>query len=397
MSQYKGLFKYATFKGVEVVLTSSITLILAKKIGPNQYGLLLPILLYITYANYISFGVNQVVVKNYSRIKQTTSIESFLGSNLKILFFTFVINIFLTTYIFHFRQNIIIASISTLIILRGFFSSYFRAVDRIYILNYVNISYSVLLLGLVFIWGNTITNYLNFWALSIFVACIIYFLYDRAVFQLIFINALFKFNSQEIRRSLLEGVKLGLTGILTTILLTYDRLIINSLNINPDVKGSYQLADNFGTAFYIVFTTIIFFYYPRWIEKLRENPEFRITFTQNIKKVVAFIPFVLMISFFLAKVINSLIFPEFIELEIYITLSIFIKCCTVSTALTSILYISKDKEKKYLKRAFILILPIFLIIYLLSSKMPIWLIPIITGSTVLSFTFLSLEKSKSLL
>src|SRR5690606_31035056 len=81
-------------------------------------------------------------------------------------------------------------------------------------------------------------------------------------------------SKEEVKFNFSEGIKLALTGVITTILLTCDRFVINHLKIPVELKGTFQLADYLGMAVYMVFTTVIFYFYSKWIQKIRDDKHF---------------------------------------------------------------------------------------------------------------------------
>ena len=126
---YKSIINFSVLKFIALGLSSFSMIVLAKKIGPYQMGLAMPIFLYITYSNYLSLGVNQVMTKNYSRTKGNSNILKFLTINLQIILFAFILNLFISYFIFS-KQFFYISAISSIIMLRGYFSSYFRVINK---------------------------------------------------------------------------------------------------------------------------------------------------------------------------------------------------------------------------------------------------------------------------
>lgn len=382
--KYKDVAIFSLLKYVEILVTSFTTFLLAKKIGPEEMGMAIPVLLYITYANYLSLGVNQVVTKNLSRFKTNCEIISFISINLQFILFVSFVNMILAFIILGIKYAIIVSTISIFTILKSFFMSYFRASFKIYVLNKNNLAFSIVLLLSVVLFVNNLRDYLLSWVFSLGLSLVLYFMDDRFFFKKIIKN-LCKFPSKsDLTYNLQEGFKLAITGLLTTILLTSDRLLINLMDIPVNLKGSYQLADYLGTAFYMIFTTLFFYFYPKWIENIRHNTlNFRKIFLKKIKTSLTLVPFILLGVFFLSKFIALFVFPEYIGLESYLTLSVYVKLSVIYLSLISLYYVGLDKESYYIKSVkylVVILLILLIIIYLININF-LW-IPIVIGTLV---------------
>ena len=380
----KGVIWFSTLKYLEIIITSLATFFLAKKIGPKEMGLAMPVFLYITYSKYLALGVNQVVTKNLSRYDDYDEIKNFITINLQYIIFVGFLNILLAYIILDIKYALFASLVSTFSILRGFFTSYFRAVHRIRVLNKNNIIFSFYLLLSVLFLVDDLYSYLIYWSLGLGGTLILYFLDDKIFFANVFKNFASIQSKDAILFNLKEGVKLAITGFFTTILLTSDRLIINKMNISVEIKGSYQLADYVGTAFYMFVTTITFYFYPKWIENIRNNNQFRKSFISYIKKSMFLIPFVLILLFFASKLIAKIFFPEYQMLENFVVLSVYMKMAVVYLSLIAMYYVGLDYEIKYIKSLKYLVLSlavIFGVVYFFVSIDFIW-VPIILGSFI---------------
>ncbi len=383
-SKNKDVIWFSSLKYLEIVITASTTFFLAKIIGPKEMGLALPILLYITYANYLALGVNQVVTKNLSRFSDESKMKNFITINLQYILLVSLINLMLAFLLLDVRYALFAGFVSIFTILRGFFSSYFRAIYRIRVLNKNNIIFSIFLLLTVLFFVEDLQSYLYYWSMGLGGALILFFLDDKSFFTKVLRNIFVLQPKHDIVFNLKEGLKLAVAGFITTILLTSDRLIINKMDIPIEIKGSYQLADYAGTAFYMFVTTIFFYFYPKWIQNIREDNMFRKIFIANIKKSMVLIPVILMIIFFASKVVAKVFFPEYQILENFVLLSVFIKTSVIYLSLLSMFYIGMDHEVKYIKSLKFLVLSlgiIFIVIYYFMTIDFIW-IPIILGSFI---------------
>lgn len=346
----KGLLIFSFLKYLELAISAFTTFYVAKKIGPTELGYSIPILLYITYSNYLSLGLNQALMKNKSRFTDEIETRNFITANLQYLLLACLINIIICYFVLDTSYVFLTCLISCGILLRGFFSAYFRAIYKIWVLNINNTLYSLLLLSLVFLYVNTWYEYMNYWAISIWICIFLYFISDYKYFWLIIKQVFRKVTKDQLKFNLLEGIKLAFTGLITTFLLTADRIIVNNKDYLIEVKGTYQLADYFGTAFYMFITTIFFYYYPKWIERIRNDVSFRKSMITYIRKAIYIAPFFSIVFFFIAKVAVELFFEEYKGLEYMTACLILLKSYVIINSLYSIYYTGMDKEHIYIRQ-----------------------------------------------
>ncbi|NRF39197.1 lipopolysaccharide biosynthesis protein [Pedobacter foliorum] len=345
----RGALWFSLFKYLEIGITAITTFMVAKKIGPGEMGKSIPILLFVTYSNYLSLGVNQVIVKNYSRYTDKDQIFGFIKVNLQymilISFISFSFSYFLVDKNFFIVASLV--SIGTL--LRTFFTAYYRSIDKIWVLNKNELIFSILFLFFTFTLVHDLKDYFNYWWICLWICLLLYFLDDIRFFTKIF-KEIFIFPRKELLiYNIKEGVKLAATGFVATILLTADRFVINRLNISLEAKGSYQLADYCGTAYYLIVTTVVFYFYPKIIAKLRTDINFRKTYLRYLKYAIASIPVILILVFFSIKLFSYLFFPEYNNLDYFSTLSVCLKSGVVLISSLSMYYIAIDREVYYLK------------------------------------------------
>lgn len=351
ISKEKGAIKFSTLKFLEITITALTTLIVARKVGPREMGLSVEILLYITYANYLSLGLNQVIIKNYSRIRKNgeTDVRNFLTINMQYLLIISILN-FAISYIILGKPFFILTSIiSSSVLLRSFATSYFRVIFRIGVLNKNNLIYSFILLLLTLFFVSTWTDYMIVWSIALVISLSLYFLDGKKVFLSVLKNLSYIAPKKEVAFNFSEGIKLALTGLITTILLTSDRIVITQKIIPLELKGVYQLSDYISMAIYMVLTTVLFYYYPSLIERIRESEKFRINFYRKLRIIIYLIPLLVVIIFIFTKIAAVLFFNEYVGLEYYATASSFMKINVVLLSISSIFYIGLDKEMAYIK------------------------------------------------
>ena len=392
LSKNKSVVFFSLLKYLEIGITSFTTILLATKLSPSQLGISIPIFLYITYANYLSLGINQVILKNYSRYENDEVKEDFIKINLQFLIVACIINVVLSVSVLDFKFAILAAIISSGNLMKSYFMSYFRVTNNIRVLNKNNIIFALfMLLGTYFFVVNLI-QYLIIWSLGVLLTFVLYFTSDLNFYKNI-IKKLKNIPSKiQIISHLKEGLKLALSGVLATILLTSDRFIINNINSNIELKGAYQLADFIGTGYYLVLTTIVFYFYPTIIKKLRNEISFRDQYIKYLLLSICVLPIMLVLVFGISYYLAPLFFPKYSNLEIYITTNIFLKSCILVVSMLAILYTAKDEEMKYIKSMFLVIVSLF-ILFLCNSYFPlqyIVTIPIIMSIVLLFYIIVNL-------
>lgn len=345
----RGAIFFSLFKYLEVGIIAATTFLVAKKIGPDEMGKAMPVLLYITYSNYLSLGINQVIVKNYSRFKDEVELKEFVKINLQYMLLISFINVFVAYIFVDFDFFLVAAMVSIGTLMRSFFTSYFRAIDKIWVLNKNEIIFSFLFFLLTLVLVENLKDYLLYWWISLWIGLLFYLIDGRAFFFKI-VQQLFVISKKDkLISNLKEGIKLASAGFLTTILLTADRFVINRLDFALGVKGSYQLADYVGAAFYLGVTTIIFYFYPKLITRLRENADFRKVYINYIKLSAKIFPVIIILTYLVSSVGANWFFKEYNSLSYFITLSVALKSCVILVTSFSIYYVALDKEVYYIR------------------------------------------------
>lgn len=340
---------FSLLKYLEILVTGVTVFIVAKKIGPYEMGKSISSLLYITYSSYLALGLNQVVLKHFNRIKDEENRSKLLLFNLQYLLIAGFTNFFLAFIFIDKEYFLFVALIALTTILRSYFSSYYRVIDKIHVLNKNNLIFSFILLLFTLVSVNNWCDYLMYWAFSSLLCVVLFFFDDKNFFNSLILRVFSKPEKDKAFFYLKDGFYLALVGFLSTILLTTDRLIINFAVKDLNVKGVYQLGEHFGVAFYMLITTIFFYYYPSWISKIRESVKFRNLFYKRIKLGLIVSPILFVIFYLSVYVISNYIFIEYEKLENISIFIVIMKFLILIIGLLSIFYVSFDSEIKYLK------------------------------------------------
>jgi O-antigen/teichoic acid export membrane protein len=389
---YRGVIVFSGLKYLEILITAVTTFYMAQKIGAVEMGKAIPVLLYITYSSYLSLGVNQVVIKNFSKLKKESIKFNFLKINLQFILVVSILGFF-GAYLFVASDFFLFTGlICTATLMKSYYISYFRVCNKIWVLNKNNIVFSLTLLLFTVFMVDSWLDYLMFWALSLWISLFLY-LYDARSLVLKVMFSFFKPIKWTLLTDVLtDGLKLAFLGGISTVFLTLDRVLISNSDINLTLKGSYQLADYFGMAVYMILTTVIFYYYPNLIKKLREQSYFRKYFQSKILLFfLSVFPFSLLIGL-LVWILQFYAFQGYINLPFFVFLNVAIKLLIIAASLYSILYISVDRESSFIKSSIpaLTIAAILILISLFISTISLnSIILIVCGLILLDFLYKS--------
>ncbi|MDN3381577.1 hypothetical protein QL995_02635 [Pseudoalteromonas sp. APC 3358] len=335
---------YSLFKYLEIGSLALVNLILAEKVGPTQLGLLMPILIFITYSNYSTFGAPQLILKYLPRKYTLTSKELLIDSSSKLLSIGFLITLIAGFIFLELKHVGLVFYICAATFTSSFIASKLRVDVRFLPINIANFLSSVGLLVLTFYYVQDVYSYLS--ALVFAKSCML----------LVYVLADFKFFSNSFK-SLLRRIKLkvfyfygraalsmALSGIAFTILMSIDRLIIQSWQLDSVLLGVYQLADTIGMAFYLGVTTFLFYFYPVFLKKINEDKVFR----NNYLRILLGISLVPFIMYYPAKMtfelFEGVLFESYPGVWSIVPKIIFLKMALVIYSSLLTYYISRSKD-----------------------------------------------------
>ncbi len=333
---------------MEIGITALTTFIVAEELGPGEMGKSIPIFLFLTYSAYLTLGINQVMIKNYKKLQSNKEEQDFLIINLQYHLLAGAIAITLSYILLSNEYWLFVGFLSAFTILRSYFMTYFRVIDRIHVLNKNNIIFSLLFLIGVLVFVENLYQYVLIWAISMAIGIICYFIDAYKMLNTIRKRFL-TLNFDLLKKLIVEGVKLIGIGIITTILLTFDRLILNELDLQKDILGNYQVADFFGKAFYMIATTVLFYYYPKMIYRLQNEHAYRVIFFKKVILVNIILVVFPVCSFFFIELIQLHFFTNYDLLSHFTLFNVLIKSLVFSSSLFSLIFISVNKEVSYLR------------------------------------------------
>lgn len=366
LKPYYKIVSYIFYKYIELIIMGLTMLLLAKKIGPTEMGLSIPSLLYITYSSYLSLGLNQLTIKKYATLSNINDKKLFLAFNFQFLVIIGILNFFLAYITLDKDFFLMGAIISLLNLLKSFFIAYYRVIDRIKVVNYNNLLLSLLLLIGVVFYTEKWEHYMLVWSISMFVVTIFFFIPDLFFLKQVLQKVLEKPNVLIYKSNIIDGSKLAIMGIISTIVLTADRFIINKSQASLDVLGSYQFSDNISTALYIGISSIVFYKTPEWIDLIRKKQSFIKLIYKNIYLSFIFLIPILFILFFTIKFFKETFYNEYLDLEYYVTVSLFLKTLMLFIGVTGIVNIGLNKENSYIRSMSIPLILVILVIILFT-------------------------------
>ena len=339
---------FTFFKYMEVFLNGVLILLLADSIGPNEMGRSVPSLLYITYSMYLSLGLNSVILKNFKGQKKENE-NRFLTVNFQLLTVLSLPNFLITYFLFSSEIFLLVSIISIGNLFRGFFTAYFRVVEKTYVLNFNNILLSVLLILFTFIFVNSWSDYLLVWSIITLITLFAFVVFDIKYFSRIFKN-FFKYPSELIvKDSIGEGIKLSAVAGVSTVYLSIDRLIVNNMDLSNSLKGTYQFSDNLSMAVFIGASALIFFYTPTWIDKVKKDKLFGIEMLKIVNKSLIAIPLISLIAFFGSFILEKYWFSEYDSLSMFVVVITALKLLILLIGIQALIFIALNMEVEYLK------------------------------------------------
>ena len=356
------VFKFSILKYFEIIITAFISFFVAKIIGPSEMGKSIPIFLFITYSNFLVLGVNSALVKNYSRMKSKLDSLNFITINFQFIIFASFLTFILSYLLIETDYFLFTALISSGVLLKSFFTAYFRVKNRILILNKNNIIFSILFLLSTVLFVEDLYQYIISWSLCLWISNLLYFFDSRIFFATILKRICLIPSKINLIFNLTEGIKLAAFGIIITLLLSTDRFIIENLNIVNETKGSYQLADFISMGIFVLITTVSFYYYPAWIERIRNEKNFRELFFKRVKISFVFFPLFILVIYIAGGVFANLFFPEYENLMTYVIITSILKILVSYLSIISIFFLSFNEEIVLIKSMIPLLVLYFLTI-----------------------------------
>ena len=380
-----GVFIFSLLKYAEFIFIALTSIILARQIGPVEMRYSIPVFLYITYSNYLCLGVNSVILKRYGLLNKIEQDDLFC----RVFHLTCVAclgTFLLSLIVLECSYALLAAGVSIMVFLRSYFLTYYRLKGRMFVINVNSIMYAFLFFILTITYVHTFKAYMICWNIALISVLFLYFFSDLKHLKKYISLKHIEYSWKKYKSIVSMGIKLSFMTIMTTIFLTNDKFFIDKFpDISDSLKGSYQLADNIGVALYMIVTTIMYYYYPTWMVKLRSF-EFLKLYIKRIGFLLLALPFVVFVTWSVTYYIALWLFPAYDSLDVFVPAIVCYKLLIIALSLFSTICIVYNKEMKYVfSSLFVLMLIIgcnFLLIWMRFSLVSI---PIIASVFILFY------------
>lgn len=356
---------YSLFKYLEIGSLALVNLILAEKVGPSQLGLLMPVLIFITYSNYSIFGAPQLILKYLPRKHSNSSKERLLGSSSKLLSVGFLITLIAAFTILDGQYVGLVFYICVATFISSFIASKLRVDFSFTPINIANFLSSFGLLALTFYYVQDINTYLLALAFAKSCMLLVYVCSDFKFFLSSFMSIWKRIEFKVFYFYSRASLTMALSGLAFTLLMSIDRLTIQSWGLHSVDLGVYQLADTIGMAIYLGVTTLLFYFYPLFLKKINEDKLFRRNYLKGLMylSVVPFISYYL--SDFILGFLDGVIFEAYLGVWDLVPKIIVLKLTLIAYSSLLTYFISISKDMIGVSITICLCLSLFLISYIL--------------------------------
>lgn len=380
--QKKDVLIFALLKYLEFTISAFLFFGIAKISTPSEYGDAVSDFLMITYSSFFVIGINQVLVKWHS-ISKSFLFKSFI-LNYNIIFNVFFSIILFFLILFFFKSNyyISISIICSLKLISEGFVSVFRVRNKIFYINAVYLSSSLAFLILFFYNVDSIESFFQSWSYSIMIGLttgLILYLKITEFNNFITITKIKLFKIYKYF-FLEEGIKLTLITVLSTLIISIDRLFyLNVYDFSDDILGSIQLADNISTVVSLGIGSILFIITPKIIENLSSGTISKSYFyKRGYKFMFIFLVFALIINIPILYFTNFY-FSEYTQITYPLYVYTIIKILNLAFFMPNLISNIMLKEKTFLKITFFwlsVVIFIFIIISPINNVQKFYLCPI---------------------
>ncbi|RTE86063.1 MULTISPECIES: hypothetical protein [Gammaproteobacteria] len=269
------VFLFSIFKYLEIIILGLSNLILAETLGPAQLGQLMPVIIFITYSNYTVFGAPQLILKYWSRKKSPKTQASLMSASVKLLVFGSVGTWLLALIVIESSYILKVTLVSILTFFASYLSAKLRVEYRLLPVNLAHVLTSFTLLLLIYLFVTDIESYLVSLLVAKAVMLLIYVYFDFSFFISSLKQLFKKLHLKLFMAYLISAVLMTLNGLIISLILVMDRLVIQSWRVSEEILGVYQLADTISMFGYLLLTTVFFYFYPFILQKVRESKAFR--------------------------------------------------------------------------------------------------------------------------
>lgn len=343
---------------LEYAIIALSYIVIAKKVGPAEYGKTIPGFIFLTYSQYLMMGLNQALIKAYVvdsdlEIKQTY-VKNTLYYIAGISLIVFIVGLVVLP-----KQLFVVSLISSMIYFQSIFQTLLRLENKIFGINLSNLIFSVIYFVSIFFYASSVKMFFFYWLVSLVISNVI----NGVQAYPILVKLKLRFQKKDIKNiigtikpQLQSGIKMTLIGLVSTYFLTYDRFLLNYFSNNKALNGNYQLSDNIASTIYLFIGTMLFYYTPVILKRASLNSKYRL---EILKYGVVFIAAISMLAVIVTPLLNILVlkfFPAYSGLTHFLIYQFILKIVVLSAGISSNIAIALNLEVKYLKWWFVVIL-----------------------------------------
>jgi hypothetical protein len=286
----KQLGLYTALKYIEFGVTALLTILLSARVSAEEYGAAAIFFLSVTYLQFASFGANQVLVKWYSTRKDEegglVSINLMFWTTLLACLLILLVSVCMGSLMFFYA-----AAVASLKLLYEAFVNIFRVTEKLQRINMLSFLFSVLFLSSTFLFAFSVQSYFLSWlgALVVSIAWALFLLPSKVLKLQLFLD-----NVGQVSRFLGDGVMMLMINFVTLSLTTFDRGILNLVQVPKAYVGSVQLVDTITNGVILSVTSVMFVLLPR-IYSMMRKAEIQINklYLRSVGAVVLFLALML--------------------------------------------------------------------------------------------------------
>lgn len=305
------LIYFTLTKYFELVSLAVVNFLLADLIGPKELGKLIPVLLFITYSSFAPLGSPQLILR-YSQLKQNPMSQYHLRTSANKLIWFGIIAVIFSAQIFISSEFLIwVCVISIVTILSSYLMAKSRISGNLTYLNMANLSFAITLLVLNITLVNDALSFLKIMALSKIFSLTILIFSENKFFFSIFASFGEKIKSKIFVFYTKKSFQMMINGLFVTLLMTFDRIIIQVSDMSLELKGSYQLSDMMATAIQMLASSVLVYYFPLFLFKLKRDKGFKTKYLIFLLISILGIWIFLPISILFNQVFEGIIFVEY--------------------------------------------------------------------------------------
>lgn len=340
------------------------SIILGSNLGPKELALLMPVQLVVSYSSYLTLGTNRSYIKNFARFKYKRNLDVFSLINFQVSLSAIVVGTVIL-YFLNFAWDVFLPLICLMAytVLKNYFYAFFRMNNKLWQLNVNGVLYGGGMLVSAYL-ATGFLEYLYYWSYTVLILILIFLLsYDVKNYRRIFTKqkkSLYNFTFS-------QSLRLSIFAISNTVLITFDRVLIETTDIiSLESKGSYQLAEMIGQAGFIALSSIVFYYDPIWIDKLRKSDLFARKFRTNSDLSLFLIILAISFSYLFMRYVKPVWFDSYTDLSRFIYFITSMKILVLSINFKRIYLLTFNLELQYAKFFFVYFFGAFCLFHLLN-------------------------------